>query len=374
MGIFRKKVVIAAGGTGGHLFPAQAIAEKMIAEDPKIALIFAGAQLKRSAYFDSSRFPFQEIRSAPFLSGGWLGKCRSACRLLRGIIESIQLLSREAPDVVVGFGSYHTFPILCAAVLKRIPLILFESNVVPGRVVRLFSKPALVTGVYFPETARYLKGKSEPVVFPSNRSRVIYSPEDARRYFHLIPEKPTLLVFGGSQGAKGINQAIFKLFPLLLEKGLDFQLVHMTGDDETALKIQQYCECHAIPVYARKFEERMDLAWSAADLALCRAGAATLSELIHFETPAFLVPYPYATEQHQLKNGEFLEKNTGGVRVFEEKHLNIEELAQIIYGCLSFESNQLKEMKEGICRFKEVRERKDLVELILSCLIGGSHS
>ena len=366
-----KKILFAAGGTGGHLFPAQALAELIQRQNHRLHLLFAGAGLSQSAYFDRSKFSFREIQSSSFFCGKWLQRFRSIGGLLKGVLQSIKLLTQESPDLIIGFGSHHAFPILCAAVFKRIPLVLFESNAIPGKVIRLFSKSALFTAIHFPETVRYLKGKTVAVDIPSLKLRNTTSPREARRHFQLDSERFTLLVFGGSQGAKGINQHLIELIPRLVRKGVDFQLIHLTGNDETTAETQALCRQYSIPSYIRKFETQMDLAWSAADLALCRAGAATLSELIYFETPGLLIPYPYAADQHQLKNAQFVAKTIGGVRVFYEKSFALEELEKAISDCALPQSVEREAMKKSLHDLKLKQVKSDLVALILDHLGGG---
>ncbi|MES2122125.1 MAG: UDP-N-acetylglucosamine--N-acetylmuramyl-(pentapeptide) pyrophosphoryl-undecaprenol N-acetylglucosamine transferase [Chlamydiota bacterium] len=205
------KVLFAAGGTGGHLFPAQALAEKLTGVD----VLFSGAKLSTNSYFDRNKFTYRDIDSTTPFRGNFMQKIQSVVILLRGIWQSLRLLSNERPDLVVGFGSFHSFPLLCAAALKRVPLVLFESNAVPGKVIRLFSRFALYTAVYFPESERYLKGKVHAVEIPSLKSRTSLNAQEARRQLGLDPDCFTLLVFGGSQGAKALNALILNLLPLL---------------------------------------------------------------------------------------------------------------------------------------------------------------
>ena len=219
-----KKIVFAAGGTGGHLFPAQALAEQLLRQKADIELLFAGAKLSENTYFDKTKFAYQDIISATPFRGGLLKALKSLAILFRGIRESIRFLNQQKPDVVVGFGSFHAFPVLCAAALKRIPIILFESNAIPGKVIRLFSKRALLTGIFFSEAQNHLKGKTVDVEIPKKNihSRTTMHQQEARRLFQLDPNRLTLLVFGGSQGAKNINQLVIDLVPLLHQKNLSF--------------------------------------------------------------------------------------------------------------------------------------------------------
>ncbi len=358
------KVLFAAGGTGGHLFPAQALAEKLTGVD----ILFSGAKLSTNAYFDRNKFLYRDIDSTTPLRGNILQKIQSVVILLRGVLQSLCLLSKERPDLVVGFGSFHSFPLLCAAALKRIPLVLFESNAVPGKVIRLFSRFALYTAVYFPESERYLKGKVHAVEIPSLKSRTATNAQEARRQLGLDPDCFTLLVFGGSQGAKALNSLMLALLPLLKSAQISVQLIHLAGKKGPVQEIADACAAQGITAHVREFEERMDIAWSAADVAICRAGAATLSELIHFAVPAILIPFPYAADQHQLKNARFIEKGVQGAVVMEESSLSPETVKNTLSEWALHNPNARAQLKQNICTFREEQKKMDLVPLIENTL------
>lgn len=361
----RKKVLFAAGGTGGHLFPAQALAEQLMEENGAIELLFAGASLSGNAYFDQKKFRFCDIASKTPLRGGFFNRVRSFGTLLRGVFASLRLLSKEKPDLVVGFGSFHAFPILCAAVLKRIPLVLFESNAIPGKVVRLFSKRAHFTGIYFSEAEKHLKGKTCDVQIPKKGLLSSIEKQTARAYWQLDPHLPTLLVFGGSQGSKRINEVLLDLLPRLKDP---FQLIHFTGDEKMAGDISALCRSLSIPSYVKKFEPLMHNAWSAADVAICRAGAMTLSEVLQHEVPAILVPYPQASDQHQLRNAQYLQKQVQGAIHMEESSLNAESLYHALTPLLARESAQRESLQRGLAHFKQTQKKEDLGRLIKDLL------
>jgi len=360
--LVKKKILFAAGGTGGHLFPAQTVAAELLKEG-NIEVLFAGAGLKENRYFDREKFSYKEVVSTTPFRGGLFKAIRSIGILLSGILSSLRLLKEEKPDLIIGFGSFHTFPVLCAARLKKIPILLFESNSIPGKVVRFFSKKAVCTALFFPEANRYLKGKTVAVEMPQAAQKK-YSPEEARRLFGLDPDKPTLLVFGGSQGAKAINNQILSF---LKEKGSSsFQLIHFTGNAETAAEVEKVCNSLSIPCYVRPFEKQMAIAWSGADLVLCRSGAMTVAELMHYEVPGILVPYPFASDDHQLKNALVMEKEVKGTLHLLEKDLSAEILAEKLLPLLTSDSPQRQEMKKAIEHFKEKQRKNDLSNIILT--------
>ncbi len=365
----RKKVLFAAGGTGGHLFPAQALAEQLNFENGEIEPFFAGAHLSKNVYFEK-RFPHFDIVSMTPFSRSLFKALKSVFVLFKGVIESYRLLSKEKPVLVVGFGSFHVFPLLCAAYLKRIPLVLFESNAIPGKVIALFSKRAHFTGVYFEQAKQHLKGKTIEVEIPMRKKTqdLNLTKEEARLQMELDPHLPTLLVFGGSQGAKAINNAILGLLPLLKKEKLPFQLIHLTGNQEVALETSVLCKELGISCYVKKFEPRMDRAWIASDVVICRSGAMTLSELMHYQVPGILIPYPFAADQHQLKNALFLEKKVGGALHIVESELNSQILSIALLPLLCDKSKKRQEFVDAIAHFKTQQTKENFGNLIQEIL------
>ncbi len=362
------KVIFAAGGTGGHLFPAQGLAEQIQKNKPEIELLFAGAKLSDNVHFDKTKFSFYDITSMTPFSGNIFKAFKSIGLLLLGIFESLSLLSEKKPDLVIGFGSFHAFPVLCAAAIKKIPFILFESNSIPGKVIKLFSKKAIVTAIYFEEAKHYLKGKTVEVEIPikSFQSRSLVPQEDARHLLGLDPKLPTLLVFGGSQGAKQINKYLIELLPIL-KRETPFQLIHLTGSEEIASDVRIICAALKIPCYVKKFETRMDLVWNSADIALCRSGAMTLSEIFYYGVPAILIPYPFAADQHQLKNAQFLQE-VGGAVHFPENSISAALLSEKILRLIPLDSPERLKMKNAIKAFKSQQKKEDLGSLIIKIL------
>jgi UDP-N-acetylglucosamine--N-acetylmuramyl-(pentapeptide) pyrophosphoryl-undecaprenol N-acetylglucosamine transferase len=356
-----KKVLLAVGGTAGHVFPAQGLARELLEQHPEMELLFAGKGLSTNPYFDKSLYICCDVESlTPFRGNPF----KALCSLFRGVVSSMKLLAKEKPQLVVGFGSFHAFPLLCAAVLKKIPFVLFESNAIPGKVVRLFSKKALFTGIYFSGAQEHLKGKTIEVEIPT-RKKDSFSREEAHRQLSLDPQLITLLAFGGSQGAKQVNETLLKTLPLLHQADFHFQLIHFTGDEKSAEEMRTECARLGMGCYIKKFELQMALAWSAADLVICRAGAMTLSELLHHEVPGILIPYPFASDQHQLKNALFIENTVQGAVHLPQSSLSAELLSQTI---LSLVKERRGEMREAIRRFNQTQIKKTLSQLVTEIL------
>ncbi len=359
--------MIAAGGTGGHLFPAQALALDLLQKNPQMQIAFVGAGLKKNHYFKKDLFPFLEIKSGtPFRKNPW-HICKALFSIAQGALRSLIFFSKRRPDLIVGFGSYHTFPALFAAKLRKVPIVIFESNVLPGKVNRFCAKWAKVSAIQFSHAAHYLKGKSTCVQMPLLKKKGEGpTKKEAREYFGLNQSRLTFLVFGGSQGAQGINRFFCGAADHLVKQGIDFQVVHIVGEDKRAEKLRDFYEKLGVAASVKAFEEKMEYGWVAADLSISRAGSATLAEMIEFGVPSILIPYPYGTENHQVKNALFVSEEIGGAAVLEEKGLRGTILAAAIGDLL--ENNKLKEMTQALHTFKEKEGKQDLSNLVLEML------
>ena len=355
-----KRILIAAGGTGGHMFPAQALAQQLTKEDPNCDILFMGKGLNTNKYFRRHLFKSRSIDAATPFQKSFLRKISSLGLLAKGIVQAWKWIHEFSPSVVVGFGSFHSFPVLVAAWMKRVPIVLFESNSIPGKVNRIFSRLALVSGVQFPKAKEKMKGRCVEVFMPfwQAEDELFATQKEARSYFSLHPSPFTVLVFGGSQGAVSINTVVAECLNKLSKEKNSLQVIHITGSESSTVEIQGFYEQKGILASVKPFEEKMRLAWTSADLAICRAGASTLSEIMAFEVPAILIPYPTASDQHQLKNALFLEEEVKGAFCIEEKHLTEENLLLQLRNC------DLSSMKESIQTFKISAERKDLKDLV----------
>lgn len=355
----QKKILFAVGGTGGHLFPAQALARDLKELNREIDILFGGGKLGSNHFFHALKFPFREVTSSsPFRTH----PVKAAFQIGRGILESFDLIKEFSPDLIIGFGSFYSFPILATARLKGIPYILVESNVLPGRVNRLFSSKALFSAVQYEETGQILKGKTIPAKMPlwaqENEGRV-FATADARQHYRLDPEVFTLLVFGGSQGAEAINRAVVNL-----ELNEPFQVLHFCGKNQDADSIQKRYQERGIAACVKHFEEQMHIAWRAADLAISRAGAGTMAEMEIFHVPAILIPWPGATDLHQHQNAKTMEK-IGGALLLEEHE--IDKLGEKIQKLVL----KLPEMRNNLKTYRE-REIDHLATLVLNHLENRS--
>ncbi len=312
----KPKVLIAAGGSGGHLLPAQELAE-LLQKRQNCDVLFAGYKLKKSPFFQRERFAYREIRSAPlgikFLFTVW-----------RGLWKALKLMRRENPSVVIGFGSYHTVPVLLAALLFRKTIVLYEPNRIPGKVTRLFAPFAKSIAIQLPLATHPFKRATPVPLFPWISKKTL-TKQAARKELGLDPERLTFLIFGGSQGAAYLNETM----PAVLSERNDIQVIHLAGSDQAAAQVQARYKMLNISATVKGYETNMTPAYLAADCAVCRSGAGTTAELLRYQLPAVLVPYPFAADDHQRHNAQFLE-SIGGATWLPQSEANPQTLKKLI--------------------------------------------
>lgn len=314
-----ERILITAGGTGGHIYPALALARQL--QDEGKELFFVAGGLASNRYFDPNLCPYKEVSCGK-------ASLRHVGKILKGIWQSYSLIRKFSPQLLVGFGSYHTLPVLIAAKLAGVPLLLHEANRIPGRVNRLMAPYAHAIGVLFPDTP--LKGHKQHVSLPLRPGYKLTAVDKgaALRHFSLSADKKTVLVFGGSLGAQSINQVLLRLIPRLSQAvRSNIQLLHFTGTPQAIAEVTRCYAEYGVAACVKEFESRMEFAWRTADLVIARAGGGAISEQLEFEVPGILIPYPQAMDDHQTHNANFMQDIVGGAIVQSEKSLDIEKLA-----------------------------------------------
>lgn len=357
-----KRVVITVGGTGGHVFPAISLGRQLLQKHPDIELLYVGGDISSNPYFDRELFDHQSVSCATFKSKNPWAILKTLGKISLGIIQSHKILKDFNPDLVVGFGSYYTLPLLIAAKLKKIPFILHEANSIPGKVNKLLAKYAEITGIHFPDTAKFLKGRTCEVGLPLRPGYHLNScsKEQALLYFDLDPYRKTVLVFGGSQGALNLNRIVKDAFIKHIDAN-EWQLIHLAGNMDLERILRDEYKKVGIKTCVKAFENRMDLAWQAADLSIARAGAGTIAEQLEFEVPGILIPYPHATDNHQERNADFLTKTVKGSLTYLEKDLTASTLAEAI---CSLTGERYYQMKNAMNQYKKNDRPQDFCNLI----------
>lgn len=318
------KVVLAGGGTGGHVFPALALARELRARGIEVLMVGTARGLEAAA-FPAEGFSLESIRVEGLRGRRVQGQARSLALLPQALTRALWLLGQHRPRVVVGVGGYAAGPVSIAAVLRRIPLLIHEQNFSPGLTNRVLARVANTVAVSFGESRPYFR---RDVVVTGNPIRREILEADRRKgleAFQLDPGRVTVLVFGGSQGAQQINRAVAEALPHLTRLRDRLQFIHATGERDHSVLEEGYRgwkgEARILP-----FIEDMASAYAAADLVVCRAGATTIAELIALGKPALLVPYPFATNDHQQGNAEEVVR-VGGARLILDRDLTGHRLA-----------------------------------------------
>ncbi len=335
------RVVLAGGGTGGHLYPALAVAERFRDAGGRVLFVGTPGGLGAKVVPDHG-FPITFVR-ARGLGGGLLGALKAACTTACGLVESLVLLHRERPHLVVGSGGYVCVPVVLAAALLRIPSILMEQNAIPGKAIRLLARFARKVCVSFPGCRFGLPEERIEVTGNPIRQDILTRDRTQARHALGLPEgRLCLLVTGASQGAASLNRAVIQALAAWRSK--DWTVLHLTGP-----KHLEEVVCRTTgrtgegPLDYRPIGYQEDIAelYAAADLVVCRAGATTLAEITARGLPAILVPYPFAAERHQDHNAALLaERGAAGVLSDEQ----VEEGLQGVVAELFSHPKRLQDM------------------------------
>lgn len=312
------KILIAGGGTGGHIYPAIATLEKL-KETGEFDFLFVGGKKGMEMNLMSKHdIPIRSIWISGFQRYFTWKNFLFPLKLLVSMIQSWNILKEYRPDVVVGTGGYVTGPILYTASKMGIPVLIQEQDVYPGVTTRLLKKHADRICLAFEGAKKYFDDYLGKVVVTGNPVRKnlnIKSKTDAVWKLSLNPEIPIIFVFGGSQGARAINHTLVKIIPKLLEK-FKVQIIWQTGEkDYTEIK-EGHVSSELIKIFP--FIHEMDFAYSAADIIVSRAGAITLAELAIVQKPVILVPYPFAAGKHQEHNARLIENEGAAILLLEE--------------------------------------------------------
>ncbi len=303
------RVVITGGGTGGHLFPALAVHAALLRRRSEAQALFVGA----SGGVEATLLPrlghaFRGLDVRQIKGKGWPGQVRALLVLPAVVRQAASLLREFRAETVLGVGGYASFPTVLAARLMRIPAVIHEQNSYPGLANRWLGRIATAVAVSFEAAAGF---------FPAGRVTVTGNPVrgdirpgdpwEARQRLFLAPDRFTVLIFGGSQGAHRLNLGAMQALPRLMERKNQFQFLHGTGQRDLP-EVRQAYDQAGFRARVEAFFEEMATAYSAGDFVIARAGASTIFELAAMGKPALLVPYPHAANDHQRLNAEAMVK------------------------------------------------------------------
>ncbi len=319
------RVLIAGGGTGGHLFPGIALAEEVVDRHPRNDAIFVGTDRGLEArVVPQNGFVFEAIKSRGLKGMGFVKLLLGLLLLPLSFLSALSLLRKYKPDVVVGVGGYSSGPVVMSAWLMRIPTAIQEQNALPGLTNKILGK--FVDAVF-------LSFEGAIPFFPYKRAHVLGNPIRRGLLENFLRSKTvhetfTLLIFGGSLGARGLNTRVIEALPFLKDLKGHIVITHQTGKNDLQTVKKGYAEAD-FPADVREFIDDMAGAYLGADLVLCRAGATTLAELTVCKKPSILVPFPHATDDHQAVNAKAL-VDAGAAVMFREAELTGEKLAATI--------------------------------------------
>ena len=346
----QKRFLLAGGGTGGHIYPAISIARELLSRYPDANILFVGG--KRGLEGDlvpKAGFEFQTITVSGFERRLSLDTFATAGRAVAGLFQSIAIVRKFRPSVAVGTGGYVSGPVMLAAAMLGVPVVIHEQNVVPGATNRLLSRWAKIVAVSWEESKQYL-ARPERSVLTGNPIRpeiMSAQREESAASFGLDPRRPIVLAFGGSQGARRVNTAFIRALPSLSGKH-DAQFILATGSDkfEESMALAAESGIRASissdgigrsdrgDIIIMPYIYNMPQALACADLAICRAGAITLAELAARGVAAVLVPHPHVPDNVQEKNARAMEAR-GAARVILDSELEPEVLGREIDSLLS---------------------------------------
>src|SRR6266513_3208168 len=319
--------VIACGGTGGHLFPGIAVAEVLRDRGHEVMLLVSEKEIDALALSGRTNFRFEKLPTvglpSPFSPAilGFIRRFYQSFSLCRSIYRKFK------PQVVLGMGGFTSTAPVLAGRMRGVSTFIHESNAIPGKANRLTARMVRAVMLGFKECAPFFpKARTEVTGTPIRTELKPLDREVARQRLGLRDDLTTLLVMGGSQGASGINQAMIKALPFL--QGVPLQVIHLSGARDERLVADNYRR-ESVPAYVAPFHHRMEEVYSAADLLVARAGAASLAEFAAFSLPGILIPFPYASDDHQTRNAEIY-ANADAAILLKQSEISGELLARRI--------------------------------------------
>jgi UDP-N-acetylglucosamine--N-acetylmuramyl-(pentapeptide) pyrophosphoryl-undecaprenol N-acetylglucosamine transferase len=331
------RAILAGGGTGGHVIPALAIAQELQKTYGAEILFIGTARGIENRLVPAAGFSLRLIEVGALNRVSLATRLKTSLGLPRAVLAARKMLSEFQPDVVIGVGGYASGPAMLAALWKAIPTLAFEPNVVPGFANRVVARWVSAAAVHFQETARYFR-HAEVTGVPVRHAFFDIAGKSVQH------EQPTLLVFGGSQGAHAINQAVIQCLPELGRQAPGIHIIHQTGErdynDAQAAYQRAGASAEVFP-----FINDMPAFFARADLLLCRSGASTVAEIAAAGKPAIFVPFPRAADDHQRVNAQALER-AGAAVVLEETRLDDVWLVETVSALLS-DRPRLRRMSEA---------------------------
>lgn len=340
-----KYFLIAAGGTGGHVFPGIAIAEEIAGMTPAAEIRFAGTERGLEAGIVPQRgWPLMLIKSHSLKDRKGFAKICAALALPVSVLRASAMLASRRPSVLISIGGYAAGPLCLAAWIQRIPVMLVEPNAIPGLTNRMLARFAKRVFVSYPEAAPAFGRKAAISGTPVRRSIL-----EARHGARDGSARATVFVFGGSQGARTLNRGMVAALPWLAPLRERISIVHQTGGNDDPLSIERAYAEAGIEATVFEFTDRMWECYERADIVIARSGANTVAEVSALGIPAVLVPYPHAADDHQRANAEALVRAGGAVMVADSEFTG-ERVSREISSLIE-DRQRLESMRAGALGF-----------------------
>lgn len=355
------RIIIAGGGTGGHIFPALAIANALKKINAEIEILFVGAKGKMEMEkIPAAGYKIEGLDIAGFNRSSLIKNIGLPFKLAKSFLQVRRIFKNFKPEAVIGVGGYSSFPVLRFAQGRNILTFIHESNSLPGRSNILLGKRA--TGIFVPSEGMEKYFPAEKIKVTGNPVRNIFSKkipkEEALSFFGLKPDKKTVFVLGGSLGAKSINEVINENINIFKKNNL--QLIWQTGKSYAAKAASE--EVEMMNIWSNAFIDKMENAYAASDVVIARSGAMTIAEMCVVAKPAIFVPYPFSAEDHQTVNAMTLVNKKAGliVRDAEVKEKLIPELLHLIN-----DGGLMKELENNISRLSNTNADEMIAKEIL---------
>ena len=357
------RILVAAGGTGGHLYPGIALARSFQDACPDASIAFLGRRGGlEERLVPREGYPLHTVNVRSLQGRTRLAQLQSLGVLVIGTLQALRLLRRWRPHLVIGAGGYVMAPALLAAAWLRLPRVIMEQNLVPGLTVRVLARCAQRVFTSFPESQEFL---TQPKVVctgtPIRPDITAQASDTAQKGSNRL----NLLVVGGSQGAHRLNQAMVEALPLLSAHRQQVQIIHQTGEFDLPSVAEAY-ESSGIPGEVHAFLHDMPKRYQWAHLVLSRAGASTLAELTACGIPAILVPYPHAADDHQRHNALAL-RNRGAAQVILDAELSGQRIYESLRPCI-LDPSCLSEQASQSRRLGRPHAARDIVNTCLEML------
>ena len=361
-------VLIACGGTGGHLFPGIAVGEVLASRGHDVTLLISEKKIDTLAASGHPELRFEKMpflampkpwspKMLGFLKGLWKGT--KACR---------KIIRDHQVDVVLGMGGFTSFAPLYAGRKEGCHTLIHESNAIPGKANKLNARYSdiVLCGLdackaHFPK-----HGDVRVVGTPVRSNMRKASNDDPHAFFKLDKDRRTLLIMGGSQGARGVNRAVGTALEQFEKMGI--QVLHIAGPTDYEEVKDVYAKIPLLKQHVAAFCHKMELAYRVADLAIARSGASSMSELAYFGVPSLLVPYPHAAEDHQTRNAEIFDK-AGASRMMRESELNADTLADAVREIFN-DKRKAGEMKKAAQKLAVKNSAEKIADLLVKTAAG----